>query len=307
MTHELPVGPSFRLAAIPKLGQDFRWHKLDDGRYSVVLSGHLIHIRQEGQVLKYTTDTGSNLNGLLSPYFRLCDPIDKIYASISACDDQVAKLVDRYHPGLRLLRQDPWECTVAYICSPQGIHWIERNLEDVAQELGDPIELEGKVRLTFPSPEKVWRFGPRAFERLQFRFPDIPKYIISAAERICTHALDLGELKCLSYTELTWQLMDKHSASRKPANGIGPKVADCIALFALDKMEAFPVDRHIGRALAKLYDDCPPVPENSQRGLTDKEYRDIANWARKRFGKYACYVNQLLFHKQRLGNNSNPS
>ncbi len=299
MIHELPVGPSFKLAAIPKLGQDFRWRKLDDGRYSVVLSGNLIHIWQEGQVLKYKSDSGSKLNDLLSSYFRLCDPIDEIYGSISASDDQIAKLVDRYHPGLRLLRQDPWECTVAYICSPQGISWIERNLEDIARELGYPIELEGKVRFTFPSPENVWRFGPRAFERLQFRYPDIPKYIISVAERICTHTLDLAELKCLSYTEATWQLMDKRSASRKPANGIGPKVADCIALFALNKMESFPVDRHIGRALAKLYDDCPLVPEDSQRGLTDKEYRDIANWARRHFGEYACYVNQLLFHKQR--------
>ena len=299
MTHELHVGPSFKLAAIPKLGQDFRWRKLDDGRCSVVLSGHLIHIRQDGQVLKYTSDSGCNLNRLLSSYFRLSDPIDKIYESISACDDQIAKLVDRYHPGLRLLRQDPWECTVAYICSPQGIPWIERNLEDIARELGYPIELEGKVHFTFPSPENVWRFGPRAFERLQFRYPDIPKYIISAAERICTHALDLAGLKCLSYTEATWQLMNKRSASRKPANGIGPKVADCIALFALNKMEAFPVDRNIARALVALYDDCPPLPDNFQGSLSDKQYKDIANWARKRFGKYACYVNQLLFHKQR--------
>ena len=127
---------------------------------------------------------------------------------------------------------------------------------------------------------------------------DRDERIITAAERIVEWEFGLYKLaeSGVPYTETVQQLQE--------SRGIGPKVADCVALFALDKMKAFPVDRHIGRALAELYDDCPPLPKNSNGRLTDKQYRDIANWARKRFGKYACYVNQLLFHKQRPGNNS---
>ena len=302
MIHELPVGPSFNLAAIPKLGQDFRWRKLDDCWYSVVLSGHLIHIRQEGQVLKYTSDTGSNLNDLLRCYFRLDDPIDKIYASISACDDQtISMLVEKYHPGLRLLRQDPWECMVAYICSPNNnVKRISVIVESIAIELGECIELNGEVRYTFPTCKQVLAAGIRRLEKLKLGL-DRHSKIFAAAKRVCGCELNLYKLAQpdVPYDEAKLQLMESY--------GVGDKVADCIALFALDKTEAFPVDRNIGRALAGLYDDCPPLPKNSRGGLTDRQYRDIANWARKRFGKYACYVNQLLFHKQRLGNNSNPS
>ena len=298
MTHELPVGSSFRLSAIPKLGQDFRWRKLDDGRYSVVLSGHLIHIRQEGQVLKYTSDTGSNLNDLLSFYFRLDDPIDEIYASISSLNDPtISALVAKYHPGLRLLRQDPWECLVAYICSANNsVNRIGVIVESIAAELGESIELNGEVRHAFPKPEVVLNAGIGRLEKLDLGLKRHSK-VFDASIRICEGQLDLSQLADMNvfYTQAKQEL--------KSCKGIGNKIADCIALFALDKTDAFPVDRNIGRALTELYDDCPPLPNSSKGGLTDKQYRDIANWARKRFGKHASYVNQLLFHKQRPRNN----
>ena len=300
MIHHLPIDQPFDMATTLYMGQDFRWYERDDGWHSGVLSGNLIHMRRTERGVEYKSDSGSNLDCLLHSYFRLGDSIEAIYADISR-DDLVAMLVEKYH-GLRLLRQDSWECTVAYICSPQGIPWIERNLEDIAHELGDPIELEGEVRPAFPTPDKVRKFGPRAFEKLNFRFPDVPRYIIAAAERICNGALDLAELTSLPYTEATWRLMGKYSASRKAANGIGNKVANCITLFALDKLDAFPVDVHIGRALTKWYDNCP-MPENSQ-SLSDGQYREIVRWAHCRFGKNAGYASQFLFHEQRQGNNS---
>ncbi len=295
MIRELPVDQPLDLETTLYMGQDFRWIERDDGWHSGVLSGNLIHMRRTERGLEYKSNSDSDLTRLLSSYFRLDDDIDAIYADISR-DDWVATLVEKYF-GLRLLRQDPWECTVSYICSPQGIHWIESNLEDIAQELGDPIELEGEVRPAFPSPKKVRTFGPRTFQKLNFRFPGVPKYIIASSVRICNRTLDLAELARLPYTQATWRLMERHNASRKPANGIGNKVANCIALFALDKLEAFPVDVHIGRALAKLYDDCP-MPEDSQ-SLSDGQYRNVVGWAQNRFGNNAGYASQFLFHEQR--------
>ena len=285
------------------MGQDFRWIERDDGWHSGVLSGTLIHMRRTERGVEYKSSSDSDLTQLLSSYFRLDDDIEAIYADISR-DDWMATLVEKYY-GLRLLRQDPWECTVAYICSPQGIHWIESNLEDIAQNLGDPIELEGEVRPAFPSPKKVRTIGPRTFQKLNFRFPGVPKYIVASSARIGNGTLDMAELARLPYTQATWRLMERQSSSRKPANGIGNKVANCIALFALDKLEAFPVDVHIGRALAKWYDDCP-MPENSQ-SLSDGQFRDVVEWAQNRFGKYAGYASQFLFHEQRQGSTSHPS
>ena len=298
MTHILPVGPSFRLGDIPKLGQDFRWRKLDDGQYSVVLEGNLIHIRQDDQVLRYKSDSGSNMNGLLRSYFRLDDPIDDIYASISSLNDPtISVLVAKYHPGLRLLRQDPWECMVAYICSANNsVTRISVIVESIAAELGESIELNGEVRHAFPKPEVVLNAGIGRLEKLDLGLKRHSK-VFDTSIRICEGQLDLSQLADMnvSYTQAKQEL--------KSCNGIGNKIADCIALFALDKTDAFPVDRNIGRALTELYDDCPPLPNSFKGGLTDKQYKDIADWARKRFGKYASYVNQLLFHKQRPSNN----
>ena len=280
------------------MGQDFRWYEWDDGWHSGVLSGNLIHMQVEPNA------AGVQVRLRLRPRLTCYIPTS-VWTTLSKpnlCRHLPRRfgcqLVEKYH-GLRLLRQDSWECTVAYICSPQGIPWIERNLEDIAHELGDPIELEGEVRPAFPTPDKVRKFGPRAFEKLNFRFPDVPRYIIAAAERICNGALDLAELTSLPYTEATWRLMEKYSASRKAANGIGNKVANCITLFALDKLDAFPVDVHIGRALTKWYDNCP-MPENSQ-SLSDGQYREIVRWAHCRFGKNAGYAISSCFTSKGRG------
>ncbi len=72
------------------------------------------------------------------------------------------------------------------------------------------------------------------------------------------------------------------------SHGIGPKIADCIALFSLDKREAFPVDRWVRRAMNDLYFEGAAPPDET-----------LAIWARDRFGKYAEYANQLPFHAQR--------
>ena len=154
------------------------------------------------------------------------------------------------------------------------------------------MELCGDVRYSFPTCKQVLAAGIEPLEKLQLGLDRHTK-IFDAAKRVCGCDLNLYKLAQpdVPYEEAKRRLMECY--------GIGNKVADCICLFALNKMKAFPVDRNIERALAELRDDRPPLPDNSKGGLTDKQYRVIANWARKRFGEHACYVNQLLFHKQR--------
>ena len=115
MNRQLAIDQLFDLDAVLDGTQDFRWRGMGDAWYSGVLSGNLLHIRQSVSGVEYRAH--SDLNALLRSYFRLDDDLDAIYADISSRDDNVARLVSKY-PRLRLLRQpDPWECTVAYICS----------------------------------------------------------------------------------------------------------------------------------------------------------------------------------------------
>ena len=113
--------------------------------------------------------------------------------------------------------------------------------------------------------------------------PDRPSKIIDAAERIGDGKLELGYLSQpeVCYAEAKRRLLG--------CRGIGGKVADCIALFALDKMEAFAVDRWVEKAVAR---HCFP-------GKKPPSGDHLVMWAQDRFGKYAGYANQLLFLEER--------
>ena len=278
----------FDLKTIANLGQDFRWRELGDGRYSVVLDGNLIHMRQNDRGVEYITDSNSNVNDLLHLYFRLDDDMDDIYEDISRRCDTVAHLVEKY-PSHRILRQpDRWECMVAYICSAnKKIQDISKTVESIACRIGKPLELNGETRHTFPTPEMVLAAGEGPLKEVWSGFKSIPRRIIAAAERIHNDKLYLCELAepDVPYEEAKRQLMQKCSARHKVANGIADKIADCICLFALDKMEAFPVDTHVQEALKRCR--CSPPPPKSKTA--------IVKWAQERFCKRAGYANQLLF------------
>ena len=205
------------------------------------------------------------------------------------------------YPSQRILRQpDPWECMVAYICSaPNSVQNIIKSVESIACSIGKPLELNGETRHAFPTPEMVLAAGVGPLEELRLGLDRHCK-IIEAAKRVVAGELDLHSLAKpdVCYAEAKRQL--------RKCYGVGPKVASCICLFALDKMEAFPVDRHIQNAVQEcgrsspqnLFDwnvgeqealqgcECSPPPSSETA---------IVKWAQERFGNYAGYANQLLF------------
>ena len=147
--------------------------------------------------------------------------------------------------------------------------------------VGRQVDLDGEVRHTFPTPEMVIKaeVGPLTELRLGL---DRHSKIIAAAKRIRDGKLDLSYLAQpqVSYSEAKRTLMGCH--------GIGHKIADCITLFGLDKVEAFPRDMWVTRALGGYF-------PNQKHLVGDK----LAMWAQNYFGKYAGYANQLLFQEQR--------
>ena len=244
MTRHLVVDRTFNLEATLDGTQDFRWRPWRDDWHSSVLDGNLVPVRQIDGRLEYRAS--SDLDAVLRRYFRLDDDIDAVRADVSSRDDHVAGLAKK-HPYLRVLRQpDAWECTVAYICSATNkVSRISAIVEKIAKELGCRVELDGDVRHTFPAPETVLEAGVERLAALKLGLKRHDK-IVDAAERIRDGKLELGRLAQpeVCYAEAKRRLMGCY--------GIGDKVADCIALFALDKMEAFPVDTWVWKSHGEI-------------------------------------------------------
>jgi N-glycosylase/DNA lyase len=277
---ELVIDQPFDLAASLESGQAHRWRR-EEGWYSGVVQGNFIKIRQTNCGVEFRSEPWpeASLVPLLQSYFRLDDDINDIYAEI-CCDERVARMVARY-PGLRVLRQEPWECLIAFICSANSnIPRIHQVMEKMSDHYGCPINMDGEVRHAFPTPEQLAEAGEMELRRLGlgFRAP----YVDKATRMVLGKRLDLDALIQLPYSEAKARLME--------CPGIGPKIADCIAVFSLDKLEAFPIDVWVRRALGEWYFPDQKAPPN----------RALLEWAQQRFGRYGGYAQQYLFHGRRL-------
>jgi len=282
---ELVVDQPLNLAATLESGQSHRWRREEDW-YTGVVRGHFIQIRQTNDRIEFCSQAGPKISKetsvvpLLERYFRLDDDLPAIYAEIRQ-DPKVADMVDRY-PGLRLLRIEPWECLVSFICSANSnIARIHQNMEKLAETFGDPIATGDRVEHAFPTPAQLGEAGEEELRRLGlgFRAP----YVDKATRMVLDGRLDLAELIETPYPEAKTKLME--------CPGIGPKVADCIAVFSLDKLEAFPIDVWVRRALGEWYFPGQKPPAD----------RVMLEWAQNHFGRYGGYAQQYLFHGRRLG------
>ena len=189
-------------------------------------------------------------------------------------------MVQQYR-GLRLLRLDPWECFVAFICSANSnIPKIHQNMESMAKSFGEPLSIDGQVRCSFPSPAKLAEVGEQPLRDLGLGFR--AKYVAAGSRMVADGDLDLDELVKTPYAEAKECLMT--------VPGIGPKVADCILLHSLDKLEAFPIDVWVRRALSEWY-----FP-----GMKPPTDRVMLEWAQDYFGDLGGYSQLYLFHGRRL-------
>ncbi len=280
----LAVDQPFDLAASLESGQAHRWaypKAGGDGWYTGVIRGDLVRIRQTPEAMEFqcSPSSAAYMAPRLASYFRLDDDIEAIYADINR-DPRVAEMVERY-PGLRVLRTEPWECLVAFICSANNnIQRIHHMMETISEAFGSPVSLNGCTRYTFPQPADLVEAGEMELRRLGlgFRAP----YVHLASVAVLEGRLDLDALIEMPYLEAKAVLMERR--------GIGSKIADCIAVFSLEKLEAFPIDVWVRRALAEWYFPGQKAPPD----------RVMLEWALEHFGQYGGYAQQYLFHGRRL-------
>ena len=275
----LPVSQPLDLATTLHSGQAFRWRTADDGSFNCVLGRNLVRLSDvEGGVrIDSAPEPPSSLVDSVSAYLRLDDDLPAIQSMLSH-DSRVAEGIAVY-PGLRLLRQDPWETLASFILSSvSNIPRITRTVELIADTFGDPVSLGGMTRNTFPSPERIVEAGVESLRDLGcgYRAP----YLVGAAKLVSDGGVTLAGLRGQPYADMQRALLT--------LPGVGEKVADCVMLFALDRLEAFPVDRWIERAITDWY-----LP-------TEKlNYAKVRALALERFGPYAGYANHYLFWQRR--------
>ena len=284
MQLEYDAGQPLDLQISLLMGQAFRWRPEDDGWFSGVVSGQFIQIRKiRDGLLESQAAPGPNNAAatILHNYLRLDEDIKATQAKLSHCDPKIKELVEQY-PGMRILRQEPWECLVAYCCSaPNSVPQIRRLVERLAEHYGEPIPLNSAVQHRFPTPERLAMVGEPELRRLRFGLHS--RRIALISREVASGSLNLDALRERETP------CSKVRNQLKSCRGISDKIADCVSLFSLDKPEAFPIDRHIRKALSDYYFPVGKTP-------SDAKLRD---WAQKHFGAYAGYAGQFLFYAER--------
>ncbi len=257
-------------------GQAFRWYESDDGDYRGVLGDRVVAIGCDGRRVWFRAESGSVDSGIqarVEDYLVVKADVDRLRSTLSSepgYGEDVWKL-----PLIRVMRQDPWECLAGFICSQNSnIPRIKQMVASVAR-LGRRVA-DDDWAFEFPHPSVVADVGESGLRGLGLGYRG--KHLAPTAA-VLASSLDINSLRQTTYEDAKDALMD--------LPGVGPKVADCILAYSLDKGEAFPVDVHVRRAAIRLY------------GLGEKiKNESVGEWARDRFGEYAAWAQLYMFRDE---------
>ena len=282
-----PTTTPFNLDYTLQCGQVFRWEKHGDWWYAIVAK-KATKIRQTSNVLEFEGVDAS----FIEKCFRLHDPLPLILSKISR-DAHIRNAIQNFH-GLRLVRQDPWECLISYICATyKNIPAIQNMIGNLSRQFGHEITLDNHSLYTFPNPTTLAKANITELTRCKLGFR--AKNVHETAKKVDTQTVRLAELETMPYEAAKNELL------KLP--GVGDKVADCVLLFSLNKLEAFPVDVWIKKTILENYhehlDGALVQKALKKKTLTPSEYRQIGSFARGYFGEYAGYAQQYLFHHER--------
>ena len=190
------------------------------------------------------------------------------------------------HRGLRLLRQNPWECLLTYLCAQNAnIPFIDRMLNNLSEKYGEPITSEFGCAKSYPRPEKLAAVSKEDIESCSLGYRST--YVNRTAEMIANDPMWADKLFNADYETARQSILHY--------DGIGPKVADCILLFGFQKYSSFPVDRWVDRIMYKYYNVGDP-----ERALSNSEYNRIRKFGQDYFGEYAGYAQEYLFADRQM-------
>ncbi len=255
-------------------GQVFLWKEFDSKWYGI--NGKKVLILEE-KLDKNNKD--------IHNFFRFDDNFQKIKNQLSK-DNVVKDAIEKF-PGMRILRQDPFQCYISFIVSSNSnIPNIQTRLEKLCHTFGEKKIIQDKEFFLFPEPEILANASIENIAKCGLGYRT--KYVKEAAIAVDKGIIDFPSLKKLDYQDARNTLCQVF--------GIGKKVADCILLFSLDKLEAVPLDRWVLRILQKYYSKEFQI---TTKTITDKTYDNLHDKIVEHFGKYAGYGQQFLFKNER--------
>ncbi|MBQ5716870.1 MAG: DNA-3-methyladenine glycosylase 2 family protein [Clostridia bacterium] len=219
-------------------GQAFRFSE-DGGVWRGVAMGRALSLTQEGNKITLFDVKEEEFNSLWRGYFDLDRDYEMIKSSVSS--NEILKKATDFSDGIHILRQEPWEAVCSFIISannniPRIKGIISRLCENFGFKIADGL-------FTFPSAERIaaLTLDDLAVIKSGFR----AKYILDAAQKFSSNQIDVEALYTLPIDEARNKLMT--------IKGIGPKVADCALLFGWGRVECFPVDVWIRRAMNHFF------------------------------------------------------
>jgi len=257
-------------------GQVFLWKKIDAKWYGV--DGKRVLVLENSQKfkknMKYETD-----------FFRLDDNFEKISNDLK--NDSYVRNALKMFPGLRLIRQNPFQCYISFIVSSNSnIPNIKSRLQNLCKTFGRRKMVDGKEFFLFPEPSDLANASVLDIKKCGLGYR--AKAVKTASLSVLDKKIDFDFLKKIDYHTAKEELIKVF--------GIGNKVADCILLFSLEKLEAFPLDRWMLRILQKYYSKEFQI---STKTLTEKTYDQLHENIVEHFGSYAGYAQQFLFKMER--------
>ena len=268
-------------------GQAFRWQKRKDGVWSGVVRDRLVELAMADGNLLWRTYPAGGIE-LVGDYLRLNDDVNAIYGYLANRDPHLAELTHRFH-GLRLLRQDPAETLLSFICSAaNSIPRITAAIEGLAEQYGDLVcEKENACYHAFPTVNRIAELDSlttQLTKALGFRGDNLRMVAGQLRERGEGWLISLREV---SYPEAKTALLG--------IRGVGRKIADCTCLFSLDKEEAVPVDTHVRQLAHRLF-----LPDLKAKSVTETVYKKVVDAFDERYGRYAGWAQEFLYYEDLL-------
>jgi len=287
--------PDFDLEKTLNSGQVFHWKKIDnefigtvgDVAISVQQNADALKVRAGGSQLdcfKQSSTRGRehdrrSLGRIVAHYFALDHPLAGICASFPK--DEVMKAAQKFCRGLRIIRQPKWECLATFICSSmkQVAHIRQISLA-LRERFGESRRIDNHTIFTFPSAERIAVSSEKELQKCALGYR--AKNLLATARLVTTGDVDLERMSAMADVELRAKLCE--------LPGVGAKVANCVMLFAYERLRAFPIDIWIERVLREKYFPRARKLNAARLHAFTQEY----------FGEHGGYAQQYLFHHARM-------
>lgn len=239
------VIPDLSMRQISESGQCFRMNQVAENRYALVASDRYLEVEQTGDELFFAC-TQEEYDGIWREYFDLDNDYGQYRSAVSEQDRYLGAAIT-FGSGIRILRQNVWEMLISFIISQQNnIKRIRKCIETICERYGEKRYITDSgdaVYYTFPDAQALAHVSEEELRACNLGYRS--RYIVSTADSIWRGEVDLEAVKRMGYRQAREELLK--------LNGVGGKVADCVCLFGLHHMDAFPVDTHIRKAIEEHY------------------------------------------------------